>query len=113
MKQLNAKYCARHGFSHVEEHATDSPFWKDILKSMPLIMRGTYFIIGGDGKSVNIWTDPWVPNLDGYKVWHNDDVDDLPSMVFELIDQDSKTWNHILLNCLFDNQMVDQFKCCD
>lgn len=58
----------------------------------------------GDGNLINIWTDPWVPYIDGFKVWPVDLNVELPVMVYELIDQSTRSWNQIMLNIFFNEE---------
>lgn len=64
---LGAKYF--HGKSVLEAKATKgiSYTWRSILKGVQLLKEGIIWRIG-DGKSVNIWTDPWIPRNDTRRV---------------------------------------------
>ncbi|KAL5542541.1 hypothetical protein UlMin_010251 [Ulmus minor] len=57
---LQGKYLRVGSFKSVEALPTDSTFWKAIIESKDTLLRGACFQIG-DGSSINIWEDPWVP----------------------------------------------------
>ncbi|KAL5538858.1 hypothetical protein UlMin_043555 [Ulmus minor] len=57
---LQGKYLRAGSFKSVEALPTDSTFWKAIIESRDTLLSGAYFQIG-DGSSINIWEDPWVP----------------------------------------------------
>ncbi|KAL5543569.1 hypothetical protein UlMin_007353 [Ulmus minor] len=58
---LQGKYLRAGSFISVDAVSSDSVFWKAILQSRNTILRGACYQIG-DGASINIWEDPWVPN---------------------------------------------------
>ena len=39
--------------------------WQSIISSRPAICRGACFKIR-DGRNINLWSDPWVPNIQGF-----------------------------------------------
>src|SRR5207237_2215158 len=65
---LRAKYFP--GKSILEATAKDgiSYTWRSILKGVQLLKEGLIWRIG-DGRSVNIWRDPWIPRSSTRKVF--------------------------------------------
>ncbi|KAL5568628.1 hypothetical protein UlMin_025203 [Ulmus minor] len=59
---LQGKYLRSASFKTVEASPTDSRFRKAILKSRTTLLRRACLQIR-DGFSINIWEDPWVPNV--------------------------------------------------
>ncbi|KAL5538836.1 hypothetical protein UlMin_045135 [Ulmus minor] len=57
---------------------------KAILKSRDTLLLGAYFLIG-DGVSVNIWEDPWVPNYPDFKPQSQPGLHRAACMVKDLI----------------------------
>lgn len=61
VQALHAKYCR--GSSPLNAPLSGASWaWHSILKSKDLVEAGFCWAIR-DGKSVNLWCDPWVPNL--------------------------------------------------
>ncbi|KAL5541874.1 hypothetical protein UlMin_009584 [Ulmus minor] len=63
---LQSKYLRTEGFRTTTPTHSDSPFWKAILGSKDLLLKGACIQIGV-GSSVNIWENPWVPNYQDFK----------------------------------------------
>ncbi|KAL5581946.1 hypothetical protein UlMin_014388 [Ulmus minor] len=63
---LQGKYLRSASFRSVEASHSDSPFWKAVIHSRSTLLRGACFRIG-DGSSINIWEDPWVPRCQEFK----------------------------------------------
>ena len=64
----------------------------------------------GKGHEINIWTDPWVPNIPNFKPELEYEVETVPTTVAELINQESHTWNLDLLHTLFNEQTIEAIK---
>ena len=43
-----------------------SPIWRAIEEVKSIIVKGACYLIG-DGMSINVWQDPWVPWIDGFR----------------------------------------------
>ncbi|KAL5558347.1 hypothetical protein UlMin_034558 [Ulmus minor] len=63
---LQGKYLRAASFNSVDALSTDSAFWKAIIQSKDSLLRGACYQIG-DGASINIWEDPWVPNCQAFR----------------------------------------------
>lgn len=63
---LKARYFNDIPFLHHSPKSNSSFFWKGLCKIQDLIMKGSCYRIA-NGAMVNIWTDPWVPNIEGFK----------------------------------------------
>ncbi|KAL5568577.1 hypothetical protein UlMin_025152 [Ulmus minor] len=63
---LQGKYLRAGSFIYVDAVSTDSVFWKAIIQSRNSILCGACYQIG-DGASINIWEDPWVPNCQAFR----------------------------------------------
>lgn len=59
---LNGKYFLSKEFLEVNVSPTASYTWKSILGARDVIAKGVCRVIG-NGRSTNIWRDPWVPAL--------------------------------------------------
>ena len=60
MRTLRATYKVKDDWLHAEPHKVASPIWRAIEKARPTIIKGACYLIG-DGSSVDVWLDPWVP----------------------------------------------------
>ena len=73
--------------------------WRSILQARDVILKGAIWQVG-DGRSINIWEQRWVPNLSTSKVVSprsNSHV----TWVSELFLPNSKSWDVELLNNIF------------
>lgn len=59
---LKAKYFPTTSFMEANEHSNISFTWRSILSVKNLISKGLCRVIG-DGRTTNMWHDPWVPGL--------------------------------------------------
>ena len=60
MRILRAKYRVKEDWLRSKATRHASPIWKAIKKAREVVWKGACFIIG-DGESVDVWLDPWVP----------------------------------------------------
>ena len=58
----------------------------------------------GDGKSIRIWKDKWLTSKPGFQPRTPRGEYDEDGMVHELIGEQTKTWNQILLQEMFDTK---------
>ena len=78
-----------------------SSTWKAIEATKNLIKKGAFFLLR-DGKSINVWTDPWMPQIEGFKPQPKvEEYTQLPIEVYQLFDPSSKTWNANMVNEIF------------
>ena len=60
MEVLRSKYKVKEDWLKAEPSKSASPTWRGIERAKKLIEKGACFLVG-DGKSINVWVDPWVP----------------------------------------------------
>ena len=60
LRILRAKYKVKEDWLQAEATKYASPIWKAIEGARVIVKKGACFLIG-DGESVDIWLDPWVP----------------------------------------------------
>ena len=74
--------------------------WKSILKAQKVILLGAHWRIG-DGTSVKIFKDSWLPGNHSGRVLSPVSVLSEDAMVDQLIDSDSQRWNTSLVDSIF------------
>ena len=98
MRILRAKYKVKDDWLRAEASKYASPTWK----AREVVRRGACFLIG-DGESIDVWVDPWVPWIEGFipapKVESNCL---LPMKVAELIDFELHTWKTTMVQDIFN-----------
>ena len=74
--------------------------WRSILVAQAIVRNGKRWLVG-NGHSIRIWKDKWVPSPSTYKVVSP--VSRLPenSWVATLIDEASGAWNNELVRQIF------------
>lgn len=65
MNILRSKYRVSKDWLHSEPPKKASPIWKSIEQAKKIIIKGACFALG-DGSSIDVWTDPWVPRIEGF-----------------------------------------------
>ena len=65
MKILRSKYKVKNDWLRFEASKRASPIWKAIESTKGIISKGACYLIG-DGESVDVWLDPWVPWIQGF-----------------------------------------------
>jgi hypothetical protein len=100
---LKAKYFPRSGF--LDANNNPSYTWRSIHSTMPLLSLGYRWKIG-DRNKIDAWIDPWIRTRINMQPTttphgHHDNL-----RVSQLFDPISNTWNHALLNMLYNAQDV-------
>ncbi|XP_043689330.1 uncharacterized protein LOC122640247 [Telopea speciosissima] len=73
--------------------------WRSILVGREVLLEGLVWKIG-DGSSINIWEDRWIPSLPNFKLQSSKPSDCSLSVVGDLIEPISQTWRSDLLNLI-------------
>ena len=74
-------------------------------KCADILRKGVCFQVG-NGRPIDIWDEPWVPWLSGFKPSPVQGGKKLPMLVGDLILPDSRTWDELKLKDIFDNESV-------
>ena len=67
MEILRSKYRVKENWLRAEPIISASLTWRAINRVKKLIEKGACYLLG-DGKSINVWVDPWVPWIEGFKL---------------------------------------------
>jgi len=97
---FKAKYHPKCPFSQAKPTSNMSYTWNNILKARHILNQGSYWRVG-DGKSINIWSDKWLPNQHGHKVWTPKPPDSTCNLVKDLINYETNSWKAETINNLF------------
>lgn len=74
--------------------------WRSILVARSVLERGLGWRIG-DGKSINIWTDPWLPGTVDGRIRCNS-IHICYTLVANFLDKDCGTWNEVVVREVAD-----------
>ena len=106
MRILRSKYKVKKDWLRADALKKASPIWKAIESTKSIIKKGACYMIR-DGKSVDVWLDPWVP-------WIQDFIPSprigspsiTPLLVFQLINHEFHYWKAPLIHELLTPQDV-------
>ncbi|KAL0013274.1 hypothetical protein SO802_000343 [Lithocarpus litseifolius] len=101
MEVLRSKYKVKEDWLRSEPSKFASPTWRAIERAKKLIEKGACFLLG-DGKSINIWADPWVPWTEDFMPKPRiDDYLQLPNKAHHVIDHNFKAWDEDMVKEVF------------
>ena len=84
-----------------EKHTKSGSYaWKSILKGTEVLKLGAKWRVG-DGKSIKIWNDFWLPGKENVKVSNSTDEAHGEETFDLLIDRGSRQWKGHLVDSLF------------
>jgi hypothetical protein len=103
VRALHSKYKVDEDWLGSEPRKNASHLWRTIEKLCTIIKMGACFLVG-DGLSIDMWKDPWVPWLEGFtpKSLHANDPN-TPIRVSNLFYASNRSWKTNVLQ-----QLVDQ-----
>jgi len=100
---LKAKYYPKSNFLEAPLGTRPSFIWRSILSARELLKQGLEWRIG-DGKSIKVWGDKWLPTPITYEVQSPIRILDKEDTVAELIDPETKWWNISLIKSIFSEE---------
>lgn len=101
IKILRSKYKVKEDWLRTDALKKASPIWKAIESTKGIITKGACYMIG-DGKSIDVWLDPWVPWVQGFiPSPRNASIALTPLAVSQLINPELHCWNVHLIHELF------------
>lgn len=101
---LSAKYYPDGQILNAKPVRGMSYAWRSILKGIDLLNKGIIWRVG-NGRRINIWTDPWIPRGLSRRVMSRKKRN-LINRVEELIDPITNTWDVQLLNQSLEQEDV-------
>lgn len=97
---LKTRYFPNTNFLHVKLGTKPSFAWQSILSAQSIVKLGYCWQVG-DGKSIGVWTDCWLPRPSTFRVLTRPALLLANTMVDSFIDLDSDDWNINLINQIF------------
>lgn len=95
-----ARYFPGTDFLNAKVGSNPSFIWRSVWESQKVIKAGARWRVG-DGNSINIWTDPWLPN-EGNGLVQSERVQGMETTkVSHLLTAEGTRWNEAILNDLF------------
>ena len=102
---MKAKYHPNCTILEAQLGSKPSFAWRSIQEVCNIVIERLIWRIG-DGESVKIWGDKWIPSPSTYMVQSPKKILDGSAMVKELFDQDVHGWNLRLLQQIFNTEEV-------
>ena len=97
---FKARFFSDCSIMEAKESSNASFLWRSILRGRDVIKRGAVWRIG-DGTSVHIWNDRWLPGAVNNKIISSAIVANNNATVSSLIDQTSREWKGELIDSYF------------
>lgn len=98
---LKAKYYSRTDFLNSKIGSDASFLWKSFSIAKEVLREGLFWRIG-NGESVVIGKDKWIPRASTFQVQSLLPSRFMQGKVSELVDTDTRTWNQQLISGIFD-----------
>jgi hypothetical protein len=107
VRALRSKYKVQANWLGGEPCKNASPLWRAIEKLRDVVKKGACFAVG-DGSSIDMWKDPWVPWLEGFIPTPKDPTLPITSLpVSNLIDPVTRKWRINVLKELVDSNSLE------
>ena len=89
---LKAKYFTDRTFKEAQLGRRPSYVWRSLLAAKDIVDIGSRWVVG-NGESVNIWEDRWIPTSDSFKVVSLRVFMDPEKVLACLLDKDTRSWD--------------------
>jgi hypothetical protein len=99
-KVFKEKYFPNCSFLDSNLGSQPSYAWRSIYNAKPLLFEGLVWRVG-DGSSIKIWTDRWLPTMGSHKVQSPVQILSADATVSELLDTDTNWWKTDLIFSIF------------
>lgn len=104
---LKAKYLQNETLFGYTLKRETSWVWQGIVKSRKLLRKGSCFRIG-DGTSIDLWKDPWIPRLPNNCPIAKEEADITNwRRLYEIWDDRSHSWNESVIRHLCKVEMTE------
>ena len=97
MNALRSKYKVRSDWLRKDPMKNVSHTWRAIERMKVLVSKGACCMVG-DGVDIDVWKDPWVPCLEGYKPMPRNSMAEMgPLTVSSLINSTNGTFRSSII----------------
>ena len=97
---LKARYFPRTSFLEASDTPNSSYTWKSLIAAKPILKTGCCWRVG-NGSSIQVTQDKWIPNYPSNKVIHPPVEEEWEWRVAKLIDWERHTWDGELIRSRF------------
>lgn len=97
---LKAKYFPHSSFLDAPVGSRASFAWKSLCNSRSLLKDGLVWRVG-DGKSIKIWEDKWIPSPPSFKIQYVVRILPPDATVSTLINANTRWWDSALIHSIF------------
>lgn len=102
-KVLKSRYYPRVTFLEAKAGYQPSYRWRSIISAREVVKEGGRWIVG-DGKSIRIWKDVWMPSMELITSRGDSCILGEEALVEELVDTTTRQWNRSLIYNVFNQQ---------
>lgn len=98
---FKAKYFKNTSFMEAKLGSNPSFVWRSILESQP-VLKGNCSWRVGDGRSISVWNDPWLPGLSSQFIMTPMPEHLAEAKVHSLLDMQGSNWDIELIDDIFE-----------
>ncbi|CAN1130761.1 Putative ribonuclease H protein At1g65750 [Linum perenne] len=102
-KVFKAKYFPKGDFLTAKESKNPSLIWRSIWSTQIVINRGSRWKIG-DGRGINVWSQPWLRDEDNFKVTTDSSMELRELVVSDLMIPELLEWDEELILDIFNGR---------
>jgi hypothetical protein len=104
---LKAKYYPHSSFLQASIGSKNVSYtWRSIKKASWVLNKGGLWTVG-NGETINIWQDNWLPRQNGHKVWSNQGNAN-QTWVKDLFVPNTKIWDRHIISSIFNHFEAEQ-----
>ena len=110
VQTLLSKYKVRGNWLNHNSISSKSWIWKGIENAKQLLSKGACMMVG-DGNNILVWSDPWIPDCEGFIPRSKEDNNSIDCLVVSQLFNPSCTgWDELKLQSLFGPRDVQAIK---
>ena len=102
-KILKARYYPTSNFLKAHIGANPSFTWRSIMEGRDLLLKGIIWRVG-TGSFIEIRNDPWIPDLEGFRIMDPNQIPEHIQTVAHIILQNPVRWDREMISSSFSDQ---------